>query len=117
MTRGKHDLEQEVAQLRAAAGSAADAARQNLLTPVEARIKELNAALGVDTPAPGAAAGLPKTIPAAAPAAGTGAGRVDRRRVRARGANATARPAVRRPRSRSRRPRPRQPPRSMPIST
>ena len=74
VTRGKHDLEQEVAQLRAAAGSAADAARQNLLA-VEARIKELNAALGVDTPAPGAAAGLPKTIPAAAPAAGTGAGR------------------------------------------
>ncbi len=76
VTRGKHDLEQEVAQLRAAAGSAAEAARQNLLA-VEARIKELNAALVVDTPAAGeaeaagGAAAMPKTIPAAAPAAGT----------------------------------------------
>ncbi len=77
--RGKHDLEQEVAQLRAAAGSAADAARQNLLA-VEARIKELNAALVVDMPAAGdaaldrGAADMPKTIPAAAPAAGISSG-------------------------------------------
>jgi outer membrane protein OmpA-like peptidoglycan-associated protein len=72
-TRDKEGLEQEVARLRAAAGSAADVARQNLLA-VEAGIKQLNAAL--DKPATRAAApadgkpGMPKTIPAAAPAAG-----------------------------------------------
>jgi len=74
-TRARRDLEQEVAQLRTAAGSAADAARQNLLA-VEARIKELNAALVFEPPAAGAAgldgdgAGDLKAIPAAAPAAG-----------------------------------------------
>ena len=41
----RSELEQEVGMLRAAAGSAADAARQNLLA-VEERIRELNAALG-----------------------------------------------------------------------
>jgi outer membrane protein OmpA-like peptidoglycan-associated protein/predicted nucleic acid-binding Zn-ribbon protein len=75
-TRAKRDLEQEVAQLRAAAGSAADVARQNLLA-VEAGIKQLNAALVMDKPATGEAApdggtaGMPKTIPAAAPATET----------------------------------------------
>jgi flagellar motor protein MotB len=49
-TSARRDLEQEVAQLRNAAGAAADAARQNLLA-VEARIKELNTALLVDSPA------------------------------------------------------------------
>jgi outer membrane protein OmpA-like peptidoglycan-associated protein/uncharacterized coiled-coil DUF342 family protein len=74
-TRAKRDLEQEVAELRTAAGSAADAARRNLLA-VEARIKELNAALVTDIPAAAAepndgAPGTLQAIPAAAPAAGS----------------------------------------------
>ncbi len=49
------DLEQEVGMLRAAAGSAADAARQNLLA-VEDRIRELNEALAGVVPAAAAPA-------------------------------------------------------------
>jgi len=78
------ELEEEVELMRAAANSAADAARQNLLA-VEARIKELNTALagiepaaGQDVAAPGAgvvatldeaaitAAGAPSAAAAAA---------------------------------------------------
>ncbi len=90
VTRGKHDLEQEVAQLRAAAGSAADAARQNLLA-VEARIKELNAALGVDTPAPGGGRRPAQDDPRRRPGRRDRRGARDRRRVRAQvGARAAA---------------------------
>jgi outer membrane protein OmpA-like peptidoglycan-associated protein len=46
-------LESQVGELREAAGTATDAARQNLLV-VEQRIKELNEALGAITPAAGA---------------------------------------------------------------
>ena len=65
----------EVDRLRAAASSAADVARQNLLA-VEARIKELNAALAGGEPAAGqTAAGLgtgavPALVEAPIPAAG-----------------------------------------------
>jgi chemotaxis protein MotB len=76
----RSELAEEVGMLRAAAGSAADAARQNLLA-VEERIRELNAALGgiepgapatgseaVARPAPVASAG-PERRAEAAPAA------------------------------------------------
>ena len=75
-TRTRHALEQEVAQMRTAASSATDAARQNLLA-VEAQIKELNSALVVETPVALAVKpevnlpGSPKAIPAAVPAAET----------------------------------------------
>jgi outer membrane protein OmpA-like peptidoglycan-associated protein len=66
VARSNGELEQEVAQLRAAADSAADLARQNLLE-VEERIKELNAALVGIAPAAG---GTPASAgEAAAPAA------------------------------------------------
>jgi len=54
------ELEHEVDQMRAAANSAADAARQNLVA-VEAQIKELNTALAAIEPAAGDHAATPGT--------------------------------------------------------
>ena len=68
IARRNGELEGEVAELRAAAGSAADVARQNLLA-VEERIRELNAALAGIPPAAGeASAAVAAVRPAAAPA-------------------------------------------------
>lgn len=63
MVASRDELEQEVEMLRAAASSAADAARQNLLA-VEERIKELNAALAGIEPAAGAGPEPPAADPA-----------------------------------------------------
>jgi outer membrane protein OmpA-like peptidoglycan-associated protein len=68
-------LEQEVGMLRAAASSAADAARQNLRA-VEARIRELNRALAGIEPAAGVAAAAPLP-PAVRPAAAVAEPRPD----------------------------------------
>jgi outer membrane protein OmpA-like peptidoglycan-associated protein/predicted nucleic acid-binding Zn-ribbon protein len=64
MARAKSELEAEVAGLRAAADSAVDVARENLLA-VEDRIKELTAALAGIPPATGEA---PSSVAAASPA-------------------------------------------------
>jgi outer membrane protein OmpA-like peptidoglycan-associated protein len=68
IARRNGELEGEVAEFRAAAGSAADVARQNLLA-VEERIKELNAALAGIPPAAGEASAAGAAVrPAAAQA-------------------------------------------------
>ena len=76
MAASRGDLEREVDLMRAAANSAADAARQNLLA-VEARIKELNTALAALEPAAGDQAPAPgaDVVPASdeAPGANEGA--------------------------------------------
>jgi outer membrane protein OmpA-like peptidoglycan-associated protein/predicted nucleic acid-binding Zn-ribbon protein len=71
---GRSELEQEVSMLRAAASSAADTARQNLLA-VEARIKELNTALAGIEPAAGQPAATPDAGTALATSEGAEAGR------------------------------------------
>jgi outer membrane protein OmpA-like peptidoglycan-associated protein len=68
MARSKSELEAEVAELRTAADSAVDVARQNLLA-VEEQIKELTAALAGIPPAAGeASSGVAAVSPAPAPA-------------------------------------------------
>jgi len=65
IARRNGELEGEVAEFRAAAGSAADIARQNLLA-VEERIRELNAALAGIPPAVGEASAAGAAVSSAA---------------------------------------------------
>jgi outer membrane protein OmpA-like peptidoglycan-associated protein len=84
-------LQAQVGELREAAGTATDVARQNLIV-VEQRIKELNAALGAITPAAGASVPASPAEPSeVAPAPALPAGPVaDRQEGAGTGASNTA---------------------------